>query len=170
MNHGALQAPATIRAPTPADVPFITSAWMHGAIKLGPYDGVPNPVRSHHLHRQIERLWADQRTVWLLAAWPKDVNFIYGFLAGQATDRGPVLHWLYVRRDMRRLGVATALMADFLAGQEPARLFVTSDSAHWRGFERASSATRGHVAVYDPWLLWDPTWNAADAAGMGGST
>lgn len=71
--------------------------------------------------RVFERL-LNEATV-LVATSRNDLDYVLGFLLGEASDVGPVLHWCYVRHAVRRLGIARALVETFCAGQVGTRWF-----------------------------------------------
>lgn len=148
-------------------VPFATAQWMHNARDCDAMRHVPRAVYDHHQHATIERLWNDPGVMWLFAAHPPDPNYVFGFLVGEHTDAGPVLHWLLVRRDMRGFGVARALLAAFLgpvvSTGTPAPAWYTHGTAHWRRAltEAKSEPFSAWAWQYNPWLLWEPTFRGA---------
>lgn len=146
-----------IRERMAADVPFITHAWMEGAKHTAPYRGILGPIRSHYEHRLIEEAWRDPRVVWLVAAWPQDVNFCYGFLCGEATDAGPMVHWVYVRKHMTRMGVGTALMEDFLRGQDRTKGIITHETPEGLALIHGGGGRLGSY-VYNPFPWWNPAF------------
>lgn len=147
-----------VRGRVAEDVPFVTAAWMRASKFALPYSrmGAELPVQEHHIHRHIERLWRDRHVTWLVAAWPEDLNVAYGFLCGEATDAGPVLHWLYVRGQFRRLGVGTALLGEFMRDAQAPGAFITARTQDLdRLLEAATPDTQWR---FDPWLLWEGSW------------
>lgn len=96
-------------------------------------------VHTTYEHALIERYWKDPGFTWLFAVNPDDTNFCYGYLCGEATDVGPVLHYVYVRRRMRDsrtlgLGVANTLLQQFTRGQDTARITYTRSTPAGRRF------------------------------------
>lgn len=152
MNGGQLQTEVSFRDRESNDVAFITSSYVGAAQHLKCYKGLDTRVRTHHLHAFIARAWRDPLAVWLVAAYPKNMDFNFGWLLGHASDAGPVLHWIYVRDDMRRFGVGSALYREFMRGQDASKLIVTSVTPHWKRFHEGSAACAGSLYLNDPWV------------------
>jgi hypothetical protein len=149
--------PINIRGRVKEDTAFVTAAWVRAARYCPPHRFVDPDVRDYHVHRGIERLWKDPKVTWLVAAWPEDLQIAYGFLCGEITDAGPVLHWLYCRKHMTLMGIGTALVTEFTKGVDASRGYYTSTTSDFRGVERGMRA-RGQDWIYDPWLLWEGAW------------
>jgi GNAT superfamily N-acetyltransferase len=147
-----------------AYVPFATAQWFHNGQNAAAMTHVPRDVYAHHHHAMMERLWNDPGVTWLFAAHPPDPNYVFGFLVGEATNAGPVVHWLLVRRDMRGFGVARALLAAFLGPVqstiEPGPAWYTTSTPHWRRClaEAKSEPFTAHRWQYNPFLQWEPTF------------
>jgi GNAT superfamily N-acetyltransferase len=147
----------------PEYVAFCAAAWMNAGRDSDAMAHVPRAVYDHHHHAQLERLWNDPGCTFLFAAHPPDPNFVFGYLIGEATNAGPVLHWLHVRRSMRGFGVARALLAAFLQGQVPlehrrAPAWYSQGNPTWRRLVDAAQSepwTRW-AWQYNPFLLWEP--------------
>ena len=80
----------------------------------------------------------------LVACDPENPDSIFGFIIG---DRGPIVHYAFVKYAARKMGIATALLHQFLSRTEspegaPIRC------THW-GFQAANLAPQ-HSLVYDP--------------------
>ena len=122
----------------PAYVPWVTNSWVRSS-RPGYFPNADPRIHTTYEHALIERYWRDPVMAWVFAARPEDTNFCYGYLCGEHTDIGPVLHYLYVRRSMRdsrelRLGVAETLVRGFLSGlQLPVeRITYTRESKAWK--------------------------------------
>jgi GNAT superfamily N-acetyltransferase len=158
-----LRVDVQFRARMAEDVPYITNSWILGCRRLAAYQSIPARVRDHHVHVSIERLWQDPGVVWLVAALPRDLNYVYGYLCGEASDQGPIVHHVHVRREMTGFGVATSLMEEFLRGQDRSRGWYTCDTPQGRGFLQRSTAFRRPTGeqyqwLYNPFLLWEREW------------
>jgi hypothetical protein len=147
-----------LRAPTADDVPFVTSGWLNSYRRGSAVRDVPNDVYYHHEQALIQRLWRDKGVTWLIGCHPSDTTFAYGFLCGEATDAGPVLHYTYVKGDDRKFGVAGELLEAFLAGQPRDRAFYTHKTPTWDYLLKRSSRFRMEDWLYNPWLAWSPAW------------
>lgn len=151
-----LKAPMRIRARMPEDIPLVTDAWLRsyaGSVLARELD---SEVYRHHEHALIQRLWRDPGVTWLMAAPPDAGTFAYGFLCGEATDAGPVLHYIYVKRDDRRLGIGGELLTTFLEGQPRDRAFYTHRTRDGEALLRSRFAPS--EVLYDPYLAWEAPW------------
>ncbi len=135
----------------PSYVPMVTNNWLMSA---GAREGMfgrdcPYRVWTTYEHALIERYWNDPGMLWLFAANPVDTNYVYGWLCGEHTDAGPVLHYLYVRRSMRNSravqpGVAQALMETFVGVPLPVdRVTYTRTTPAWERKIGSDPAFRG---------------------------
>lgn len=141
--------PLVLRRPVLDDVPFLTNSWLRSYRDSGAaIRHVPNDVYHLLHHRIIERLWRDEQVTWLVACYPQDTSFIYGWLCGENTDAGPVLHYVYVRRSMRKFGVATHLVNTFADGHD--RGFMTHLTRGWEGLV----STLPTEFDYNPYFLY----------------
>lgn len=154
----SLRVPVTLRAPGASDVPFITSAWHRSYRRGSVVRDVPDDVYHHHQQTLIQRLWRDRGVTWLLACHPRDTTFAYGFLCGEATDAGPVLHYLYVKGDDRKFGVGGEMLDSFMAGQPRDRAFYTHRTRVWDLMLTGSTRYPRDGWIYDPFLAWDGGW------------
>lgn len=105
---------------------MVASGWIRSSEEPWRPGGDPRVWRVYE-HALIERAWKDPGMVWLFAVNPTDTNFVYGYLVGEHTDAGPLIHYVYVRKRMRNsrsvyLGVADALLTTFLVGTSPERI------------------------------------------------
>ena len=142
--------PLALRAPTTSDVPFITNSWLESYRDRGWANRhVPNRVYFLYHHRIIEKLWKAPGVTWMVACLPSDTTFILGWLCGEMTNAGPVLHFVYVKASNRRMGVATHLVEAFRDGAP--RGFITHLTSGWEGLE---SELPGEY-VYCPYMVFD---------------
>jgi GNAT superfamily N-acetyltransferase len=73
-----------------------------------------------------------------VACCPEDPSRVYGFVVADQRTRPALMHWLWVRRDFRRLGIGTRLVAQVLC-ESPEKLSPTSWTRELEWF-RASRA------------------------------
>lgn len=149
----------------PEYVPMVTSNWMSSS-RAGNGVRVDRRVHDTYEHALIERYWRDPDFVWLFAANPADTNFVHGWLCGELTDVGPLLHYVYVRRRMRdtaalKLGVCEALMRSFINpvdyGDE-GRLTHTRTTPAWEAWARRhldSDAPAFGETFFNPYLAFN---------------
>lgn len=110
------------RNATAEDRAFIVSAWSSsfktshsaGLIHTDDWAGV--------MHPQIEKLLERPGSRAVVAFERTDPNFIYGFIAGDTSDRMPVVHFVYTKENYRREGIARGLFAAL--GVDPSRPFI----------------------------------------------
>lgn len=155
LNSRGPTPPVMFRAPTNDDVPYITRAWLKSYRSPGAMlHHVPQDVYYTQHHRIIERLWFDDNCTKLVACFPEDTTFIYGFLFAECTNVGPVVHYVYVRRPMRGLGLASALLDAVRytpEGLEP-RGFISHHTPAWEALERGQ--LEPFNTVYSPYLAF----------------
>ena len=155
--------PVALVGRNPSYVPWVTASWIRSTTP-GPYVGVDPRVHDTYEHAMIEGYWRDPNMAWVFAAKPEDTNFCYGFLCGEHTNIGPVLHYLYVRRTMRdsadlKLGVAETLVRGFLSGTPipAARITYTRDTKLWQRKLRDDWEFKGLAKswFFNPYLAFD---------------
>lgn len=98
-----------VRAPLEVDFKYISSTWLHGFRHASPNRHIGNTVYFGYEHRRIEHLW--NTATWLVGTSANDPAFILGYVCVEGSDVGPVVHWVYTRSELRRSGVAKALLA-----------------------------------------------------------
>jgi GNAT superfamily N-acetyltransferase len=104
-----------IREGTPADYGFVVSSWLEAnrdAPMGGRYSGASTYRREHRRLIEIALRRSTLRIAHVLGA----PTALVGWAAYEEPTR--IVHYVYVRRDMRRLGMATALLEPF--GKAPA--------------------------------------------------
>jgi GNAT superfamily N-acetyltransferase len=101
-----VKLPIAIRAAVASDLAFICHSWRttfhlgYGALGSDP----------EHYHREISKVFERllPTATMRIAADPADADVIIGF----AVFTNSELHYVFVRKDFRRNGVANALLAD----------------------------------------------------------
>lgn len=152
-----------VRKPVGNDIPYITDSWLKSYQDAPAMAGVGRDVYRANEHDLIESLWDD--ATWLVATVPTIPDFVAGWMCGEATDRGPIVHYVYTRNSFngpdgkvpaRKQGIATALVSTFLEGMPRGRVWYTHET------HLARHALRGKLAPqpgapgweYNPWLAW----------------
>jgi len=134
------------------DIPFIFRSWLMSAKEQALLARIPEQVFFHHHHAILEDLWQDTSVLWTVAANPADSTFIYGFAAVQMTDTIPIVHYVYVRKNFRRLGIGSALLRAFkiVSG-------TTVFASHYSGAGKQLCKKLDVLRVYNPYLAWGRT-------------
>jgi len=99
-----------IRSAGDGDVAFILDAWKKS------YEGAPAVRGADREHYRIEmtraiRRLCDRGEVRVATA-PDDPDHLLGFAAFTIADDGAELHYVYVKREFRGMGIARALLSE----------------------------------------------------------
>ena len=98
-----------IRPAREGDIAFILDAWKKS------YEGAPAVRGAHREHYRTEMTRAIRRLCERgevrIATAPDDDDHLLGFAAFTQADDGAELHYVYVKQDFRKLGIARALLA-----------------------------------------------------------
>lgn len=132
------QLALTIRPAEPDDVAFIVGTWIEGYRRGSPWaHRLTNHVFFRHHQPVIALLLA--RSLSIVACDPGDPRVIYGDLVYEpATPEGPAVHWAYVKKAMRRLGVARRLLEASGLPLDLAGVNVTHPTYTWFATRRAA--------------------------------
>jgi GNAT superfamily N-acetyltransferase len=129
-----------IRKMAPGDRALVASSWTHGARGASAWWHGDEYARA--ASRGVDGL-LDRCACWVLAN-PDDINRILGWTCVGTSGVTPVVHWIWVREDWRRLGLARRLLAHVLT-ETTARLAVS-------GWSRmGSDLARGCAEMFKPW-------------------
>lgn len=120
-HHLANGVELRIRPAVSTDVPYMMKCYLENMRDAHGGRRVSSEVFYVQERRVVERL-LNEATV-LVATSRNDLDYLLGYLIAEASDAGPVLHWCYVRYDLRRLGIARALVETFCAEQAGTRWF-----------------------------------------------
>ena len=135
---------AEIRAAHPTDQAFIANSWA--STLLGPRSGWTST--GLRVNAQIDTLLDDKRTKLLVACDPQSHDTIWGWLAFARVPGARVIEFVFVRRQRRLEGIASALLdAGELTGAGPpvCSLFNTRD---WKQFRSTFTATPIEVSDF----------------------
>lgn len=142
-----------LRLATADDHASIYSDWLRSARKSRTYGGVSSQVFYFWMHLTIEVLLADPGVAWIVACSNTDPTKIYGWMCGQradtvAGDQG-LVHYVYVKKLYRRMGIAEKLIKDFVGSA--GALVVTSMT------DAGRALLRDALYVFNPFLLFART-------------
>jgi GNAT superfamily N-acetyltransferase len=94
--------PVAIRLGRPSDLPYVVDSW----VKRGHDRGERLRVAT----ARVREILARPDSVLRVACLPDDSDAIIGW-AVISTDEPPTLHYVYVRKDARKQGIARLLLA-----------------------------------------------------------
>jgi hypothetical protein len=145
--------PILMRRARSGDIPFITNSWLK-SFRDAPYvTSCPNNVYFGSQHRLIEQLIP--RSVVLVACNEDDPDQILGWIAAEvlalnaedeSQGKGLVIHYCYVKRTFRQVGLARRLWATLVTTEEPV---VTMYTHRTMACKRLGLTQRG--IVYNPY-------------------
>jgi GNAT superfamily N-acetyltransferase len=102
---------AVIRASRDSDLPYIYSSWSKGYFYgQDVKDEAQAEGEIKKRRRLIEYLIKNPGTKVLVACLVNDPDTILGFSVTESKGEGAILHWVFVRPEWRRLGLARALV------------------------------------------------------------
>jgi GNAT superfamily N-acetyltransferase len=162
MNDQAQQwriRPALISNRT--ELSFILSTWLNCYRAEYINRDICNDVYYWHHHKLIEDLYARTNAIWVVACDIVDPSTLFGFCAGEATEQGPVLHFLFVKSKFRRHGVGKALLEELTRRCPNGPLVTTHMTLDFKRFRDKSDIT----TLYNPYVLWynaSPNWQKGD--------
>ena len=146
------QVPHTIRAMRDSDLGFCRDAWLRSMADAPANRYVPMAIFLRMQRDRVDRWLSQYMAHTYVATADIDHDLLLGFIC--APEIG-VVFYLYVKHDMRRMGLARALW-QYAVKDDQTTTKGPVAVAHWG--EACPSITRGHpsLMVYDPSLLSDP--------------
>jgi hypothetical protein len=125
-----------VRAPSVSDLPFLLSIWSR-ELEKQPIGKAAGEGFRAIFHRWSRRILARMGCVALIACEPKNKETILGVCVYEnSSDKvEPVLHFVYVRPEVRGFGIARRLTLHFTGKQ--------CSFSNWKGL------------AYEPERLWD---------------
>lgn len=152
--------PVGIRRPTREDLPFVLSAWKHGARELPEFAAVEGGTGDEQhfgawFGKRIERALRASSTQVLLAHDLEDPTSLHGFVCVNRVRRGVL--WIYVKQAFRKMGLGRRLLDEGLpAWTPPLRVAYAECDARLPHYTRTSNlGMKVRCAVYDP-SCWEP--------------
>lgn len=124
---------------------FVASAWKQSYQDAPQNEAVPPAAYYARINRQFDALMARLAIKVLVARDAENRDTLLGFVCFEPTRDTLALHYTYVRRSNRRLGVASELLRSALGDLEPERLVYTAGTRFdpvWErwGFDRVELA------------------------------
>lgn len=147
-----------IRPARATDIPLITSSWLKSFrgeeskgrqhYNKGGYgsEGIPNRFFYYYHHKILEALIPE--SVVLVACLETDPDTILGWCCAQVVDTALVIHYLYVKYNFRKFGIARRLVTTLLESERPPAVFVTHLMPHLK------RKVRDLNWLYNPYLLF----------------
>lgn len=139
-----------LRIASPGDHASIFSDWLRSARSAATYRGIPSVVYFYWGHLMVEALLADVGVTWLVACASDDPTKIYGWLCGQRADAASgdqaIVHYVYVKKLYRRVGIASRLMA---ALESNATVLVATSMS-----ESGKALLHDRTHIFNPFLLF----------------
>lgn len=102
-----MDIPVAFREFQAGDISFVDSAWVNGAAHLAERAGM-HRHGYRDIRDRVRKVMEHPSTRILMAANPESPSHLFGFVAYAAPN---VLHWVYVARMWRGLGVARAMVS-----------------------------------------------------------
>lgn len=155
---------AIIRPRTSGDTSRIFSDWLRSYRESPLTAGIGNDVYYHHEQAIIQALWERDGLVWLIACDKDDVDYIHGWCCVEHTDTWPVVHYVSVRSNVRRKGLATRLLDT--ATERAQRIIYVNETRHGRSLAEKFRRCRG-TALYVPYAKYyhlPPDWWISDGS------
>lgn len=145
MTEAAAPFEPPIRPAEPDDVGLVVDTWLEGYRRGSPWARrLTNDVFFAH-HGPVVAALLGRSSV-LCACDPGDRRVVYGYAVFEpSTPEGPAIHWVYVKKIMRRLGIGRRLLAATGLPPDLAGVNVTHPTYAWFATRRLDSS--GDVAV-----------------------
>ena len=99
-----------IRPGEAGDASFIHSSWLNSYLRNSRWPGVVGPC-FHVEHSEVIKRLMDRSEI-KVAAWSEDAETILGWICAEPT----ALHYVFVRKEFRRQGIAKQLAEALIPG------------------------------------------------------
>jgi hypothetical protein len=111
------EAEFVYRPYTKDDIPFLHATWgnsYYGGNAL-PEDAqhyrIPDPATFHKFHRAIRNRFFNEPTATVIVCSPSDDPWhILGWIAVEVIPNAYILHYLHVKKTLRKIGIAKSLI------------------------------------------------------------
>jgi GNAT superfamily N-acetyltransferase len=130
------EIPVLLRPAGPDDVALVSETWLESYRNDSPWAHrlTDHVFFAHHQPAVAEIL---SRACAVVACDPADERVVYGTVVWEpATAEGPAVHWVYVKKALRRLGVARRLLAATGLPADLAGVNVTHPTYSWYATRR----------------------------------
>ena len=138
-----------IRQARVSDIQFLTSSWLKSYRNAAAVRGVPNSVYFFYHHKLLEELLS--RCTVLIYCYPDNQDQILGYVCAEVFDSALVVHYAYVKKTFRRLGIAKALIKHLVETEEPPAVLYTHKTKDIYPLER-DLKEKGWL--FHPYMLW----------------
>ena len=162
-----------------SDADFITATWLRNYRNAPFVKDIPNKAYFYYQHKLIEALFdrCDEKKVvydgsrvvdtedgTFLATG--DTQFIKAWIVADATTEGLIVHYIYVRPEFRRQGLATELINYLLDKYDLSAVFYTHKSPMMvmRNLGLSQKA-RDRGYIYHPYLAFTTIAHGWEASG-----
>jgi GNAT superfamily N-acetyltransferase len=153
-----------LREMSQEDAVFIYSSYLQSYRRNHPMCRVPQ--RRYYIEQTKTLRWLLGHAQAVVACFPEEAEQIAGYCLWQRLQRDDatmVLHWLYVKADLRRKGVGRQLIEATIGGS--GGLIVGTHMVDaWTLLKR--SLLRGHEVTYDPFLIPGLMLQSADRSAL----
>lgn len=140
-----------IRPMTEADLPFILSTWLrnyrHSA--TGFTQAIDKDIYYEFHHLVISRILSRSGARILLAVDRQDPKVIFGYLVWEPLPESDVVHYGYVKKAFRNMGVFKTLLGE--AKIRPNKIFYTHQTE--LGKKLVEKEREGWECRYHPYLI-----------------
>lgn len=104
--------PVKIRPPTDQDIPFIFNSWLKSFRETGFLcNPVSNTIYFDSHHKLIQKIL--KRATVFIACDERYPDQIFGYIVAEKIDGVFVLHYVYVKHNFRKSGIAKTLLNAF---------------------------------------------------------
>lgn len=137
---------------------MIYSSWLSSYRISRSVRGVPHSVYFLKHHRVIEMLLRMPETLPLIACDADNPHHIFGWCVSQVVNGVLCIHYLFVKEEYRKMGVAKRMVRQLLdqEAQEMPVIVYTHDTPDvFRSL--GPQKERGYMGaqwVYDPYVIW----------------
>ena len=137
----------SIRPVRVSDMAFILANWLNHYKNYSSFAlRVPRALFFKY-HQQIAKMILGRRTSKVLVATSSDdSDLILGFLVSEETEDGPIIHFLFIQKAFRKLGIAKALLQ--AAGIQSSQ----ASFSHWT-YDMDEIVKKNPTLVYNPYLI-----------------
>lgn len=135
-----------VRDARPADLNFVRSSWLDSYSQSALGHAMGATLYYERWEPRISHILQRART--LIACLATDEDVILGYLVYEDHDE-PIAHYIYVKRDLRRGGVATELLRGLARHPPPRRYF----ASHMTSDAKSVLVAKGLRVPYDPTLF-----------------
>lgn len=139
-----------IRFASDEDFRLIHSSWFKAVRETPPNNLIPGPIFREHQNRTIETAQRIGSTIVL--CHPDDPGEVFGYLCYSRLAGVVLIHWAYVGRLWRGLGLADALLSQADPGWRHRPLVVTQPSRALIQFQ-----SKFPQIAFDPYFLREHT-------------